>query len=101
VFGALMAWAFDARLHDALSAAGVPADVVSFVQNERAKLAAAALPPHIDPAVADATRRALGEAFVAGYRWIMLCSAALALGSAALAAAFVHAAAPSRARSAA
>jgi EmrB/QacA subfamily drug resistance transporter len=97
MFGTLMAWAFDASLHDALTSAAVPADVISFMHGERSKLAAAALPPHVDPGVADATRRALAEAFVAGFRWIMLASAALALGSAALAAAFVHAAPRSRA----
>ncbi|HEY6355642.1 MAG TPA: MFS transporter [Burkholderiaceae bacterium] len=91
VFGTLMAWAFDASLGDALPAAGVPADVASFMQGQRSRLAAAELPAGIDPALATATRRALGDAFVAGFRWIMVASAALALASAVIASAFIRA----------
>ena len=91
VFGTLMAWAFDASLRDALASAAAPADVVSFMQGERSKLAAAALPPNIDPALAGALRHALDEAFVAGFRWIMAASAVLALASALMAAAFIGA----------
>jgi hypothetical protein len=91
VFGTLMAWAFDASLRDALASAAAPADVVSFMQGERSKLAAAALPPNIDPALTAALRHALDEAFVAGFRWIMAASAVLALASALMAAAFIRA----------
>jgi EmrB/QacA subfamily drug resistance transporter len=100
MFGALMAWAFDASLRDALASAGVPADIVSFMQGERSKLAAAALPPKIDPAAAAATRHALDRAFVAGFRWIMVASAALALASAWMAVAFIRAGEPGAARAA-
>ncbi|HSW23726.1 MAG TPA: MFS transporter, partial [Burkholderiaceae bacterium] len=67
VFGTLMAWAFDASLRDSLAAAGVPADIVSSLQGQRSKLAAAELPAGIDAAAASAAQRALGEAFVAGF----------------------------------
>jgi EmrB/QacA subfamily drug resistance transporter len=91
VFGTLMAWAFDASLRDALQSAGVPADIASWLHGQRDRLAAAALPPDIDPAIAAAARQALGTAFVAGFRWIMVASAALALASALVASAFIGA----------
>ena len=91
VFGTLMAWAFDASLRDALASAAAPPDVMSFMQGERSKLAAAALPPNVDPALAAALRHALDQAFTAGFRWIMVASAALALASALMAAAFIRA----------
>jgi hypothetical protein len=93
VFGVLMAWAFDGHLGAALQAASVGPDVSAQLQRERDQLAAAALPPGLDAATAAAARRAIGDAFVAGFRWIMAVSAALALASAAIAALFVRGAA--------
>jgi hypothetical protein len=49
---------------------------------QRSKLAAIELPV---AAGAEAARAAIDHAFVAGYRWIMLVSAALAFASAAVA----------------
>lgn len=83
VFGAIMAWAFDAALAEHLQAAGASAQVTAFFEGERAKLAGAAMPPGVDAATAEALRRAVAEAFVAGFRWVMLLSAGLALLSAA------------------
>src|ERR1043165_1838248 len=74
-FGVLMAWAFDDHLSAALQAASVPPDVSALLQPARDQLAAAALPPELDAATAAAARRALGDAFVAGFRWIMGVSA--------------------------
>ena len=91
VFGTLMAWAFDASLRGGLQAAGVPADIASWLHGQRDRLAAATPPPDIDPAIATAARQALGAAFVAGFRWIMIASAALALASALVAGAFIGA----------
>ncbi|WP_398493647.1 MFS transporter [Variovorax sp.] len=83
VFGAIMAWAFDAALAEHLQTAGASAQVTAFFEGERAKLAGAAMPPGVDAATAEALRRAVAEAFVAGFRWVMLLSAGLALLSAA------------------
>ena len=91
IFGSLMAWAFDARLPEALQAANVPPDLAATVQAQRAKLAAVELPAHVGEAASVAVRRAVGEAFVAGFRWIMVVSAVLALAGAAVAALFVRA----------
>jgi len=89
MFGSLMAWAFDASLYDALQAMKLPDNAAAIVQGQRSALAALELPPHIDPASAAAIHRAVGDAFVAGFRWIMASSAALALASALIAAIFV------------
>lgn len=83
VFGAIMAWAFDAALAQQLRDMGASPQVAAFLQGERSKLAGAALPPGVDAATAAALRRAVAEAFVAGFRWVMLLGAALALLSAA------------------
>lgn len=90
IFGSLMAWAFDARLPEALQAAKVPPDLAAAVQAQRAKLAAVELPAHVGEAAAAVVRRAVGEAFVAGFRWIMVASSLLALAGAAVAALFIR-----------
>ena len=82
VFGAVMAWAFDAALAERLQAANASAQVTAFFEGERASLASAAMPPGVDAATAETLRRAVAEAFVAGFRWVMLLSAGLALLSA-------------------
>jgi len=89
VFGALMAAVFGPHLRGALSAAGVPADLAAQVWQQRDRLAAIDLPPGSAEAAAQAARGAVQDAFVAGYRWIMGVSAALALASAAVAALWV------------
>ena len=90
MFGTLMAWAFNGRLDDALPAANLPHDLVALVQRQRSRLAAVELPAGIDAASAAAVHRVVGDAFVAGFRWIMAISAGLALAAAAVAALFVR-----------
>jgi len=82
VFGAIMAWAFDAALADNLRGMGASAQVSAFLEGERSKLAGAALPPGVDAATAAAVKRAVAESFVTGFRWVMLLSAGLAVLSA-------------------
>jgi EmrB/QacA subfamily drug resistance transporter len=82
VFGAVMAWAFDAALADNLREMGASAQVSAFLEGERSKLAGAAMPPGVDAATAASVRRAVAESFVAGFRWVMLLSAGLAVLSA-------------------
>jgi hypothetical protein len=89
VFGALMAAVFAPHLRGALSAAGVPADLAAQVWQQRDRLAAIELPPGSAEGAVLAVRGAVQDAFVAGYRWIMGVSAALALASAAVAALWV------------
>ena len=61
---------------------GASAQVAAFLEGERSKLAGAALPPGVDAATAAALKRAVAESFVAGFRWVMLLSAGLAVLSA-------------------
>jgi hypothetical protein len=82
VFGLLMAWAFDARLDAGLRQIAAPPEVVDFLAGQRARLAEAALPPGIQGSAADTLREQIHAAYVSGFRWIMLASAALALLSA-------------------
>ena len=89
VFGSLMAAAFEPRLHAAVAGTGMPADLALAIWQQRDRLAAIELPAGTTEAVAQAARAAVQDAFVAGYRWIMACSAALALSSAAVAVAWL------------
>jgi EmrB/QacA subfamily drug resistance transporter len=82
VFGMVMAWVFDASLTGKLEAIDASREVVSFLDGQRDKLAGAVLPANIYGTSAAMIRRAIGESFVAGFRWIMLLSAGLALLSA-------------------
>jgi hypothetical protein len=95
IFGSLMAWAFERSLQAALPAAGLPADLVALVQGQRSRLAAVELPAGIAPASAAAIHRVVADAFVAGFRWVMAVSAALALASSLVAAFFVRSPQPS------
>jgi hypothetical protein len=82
IFGVVMAWAFDAMLADGLREAGASAETLAFFEGQRSRLAGAEMPPGIDAAAAAALKRAVAESFVAGFRWVMLLSAGLALLSA-------------------
>jgi EmrB/QacA subfamily drug resistance transporter len=81
--GVLLAQVFDARLHDALAQAGLPATAADAVFAQRARLAAIAPPPGLAPALAERVHHVVGIAFVAGFRAVMLACAALALAGAA------------------
>lgn len=82
VFGVVMAWAFDAALAAALREAAAPPEAVAFLQAQRHRLAAADMPPGLDAAMAQALQQGVHRAYIAGFRWVMGISAALALLSA-------------------
>jgi EmrB/QacA subfamily drug resistance transporter len=94
VFGGVMAWAFRGSLDAALQAAPLPADLVAQVQAQRSRLAAIELPSGIDPTQAATIHRAVSDAFVAGFRWVMAISAALAVASSLAAALLISGRAP-------
>lgn len=79
VFGMLLAAVFEASLREQLARLGLPADISAEVLGQRSKLAGAVLPAQIGPADAEALKRVIGTAFVAGFRWVMALSAGLAL----------------------
>ena len=81
VFGWLLAGVFDPHLRDAL-AATVPSDVADAAWAQRGRLAALEPPASASADAALAIRDATKAAFVAGFRAVMLTSAALALASA-------------------
>jgi hypothetical protein len=89
VFGALMAAVFEPGLRAALAAGGVSGDVLDAVWQQRARLAAIDAPQGSSDAMAQVVRGAVNDAFVSGYRWIMVVSAVLAVVSAAVAALWI------------
>ncbi|HEX6707211.1 MAG TPA: MFS transporter [Albitalea sp.] len=82
VFGMLMSAAFDAALAQKLSQLQLPAGLHDAIEGQRHRLAAIVVPDGVDQASASAIRQAVGEAFVAGFRRVMLACAALAALSA-------------------
>jgi EmrB/QacA subfamily drug resistance transporter len=89
VFGWLMASVFEPRLQAAIAAAGLRGDVADLIWSQRDNLAAIALPQGLPSEAGAAARDAVHEAFVAGYRWIMVASAGLAVASAGVAALWI------------
>jgi EmrB/QacA subfamily drug resistance transporter len=79
LFGIVMVHAFDSTLSARLPALDLPAPLVKAVDEQRHKLAAIEVPDGVDAAAASAARQAVGDAFVAGFRQVMLACAALAL----------------------
>lgn len=82
VFGMVMARVFDSSLSGQLADLDVPREVVAFLEGERDKLAGAALPDGAGESAAAELRQAIGMAYVAGFRRVMLICAGLALLSA-------------------
>jgi EmrB/QacA subfamily drug resistance transporter len=89
VFGLIMASIFNRSLASHLERAELAPPVIEAVQLQRSKLAAIEVPASTDARAAALARLAIGEAFVTGFRWIMLISAALAVASAASALALI------------
>ncbi len=85
LFGIILAAFFNQALDAGLAAIAPPPDVLSTLDAERIKLAAAALPAGLDPDLADALRNAINEAFINGFRAVMVLSTLLAIGSAVIA----------------
>jgi hypothetical protein len=80
---------FEPRLQAAMASAGLRREVADAIWSQRDNLAAIALPPGLAGDAAAAARDAVHQAFVAGYRWIMVASAGLSLASAAVAALWI------------
>jgi MFS family permease len=83
LFGLIMTSMFDRALHNQLERAAVAPQVIEAIEKQRDKLAAIELPESIDAGDKTSARQAIAEAFVTGFRAIMLICAALALASAA------------------
>ena len=83
LFGLIMASIFNRTLHSELERAELTPALVAAVDQQLEKLAAIELPATTDTREKTLAQRAIAGAFVTGFRWIMLISAALALASAA------------------
>jgi EmrB/QacA subfamily drug resistance transporter len=85
VFGVLLTWAFDRRLDRALAATHAPRELLAAMSAQRQKLAGMVLPANTPADVAASLKHTIGVSFVAGFRDVMLLSAALSLLSAVVA----------------
>jgi EmrB/QacA subfamily drug resistance transporter len=81
-FGIVMNLAFNASLDRHLKTLDIAPDKLQTVEAQRAKLAAIALPAEASDQEQAALKGAIGQSYVSGFRWVMLLSACLALGSA-------------------
>jgi EmrB/QacA subfamily drug resistance transporter len=82
VFGIVMNLAFNTSLDRHLNTLAIAPDKLHVVEAQRAKLAAIELPATASEPEQAALKNAIGHAYVSGFRWVMLLSALLALGSA-------------------
>jgi hypothetical protein len=85
LFGLVLAQRFGTALDHALASLQLPADALAALAGERAKLAAASLPPGLDGEQQILLQAAIMNAFVAGYRWVMILASLLAFTGAAVA----------------
>lgn len=84
VFGIVMVSAFASRLNHRLAALALPGSVLEAIQANEIKLAGLQVPAGVDVATKDAIQKAVGEAFVFGFRIVVLLCAGLSVASAAV-----------------
>jgi Major Facilitator Superfamily len=86
VLGIVMVDAFKFRLDRSLSHLNLGAEVIRYVHAHVTRLAGMDMPPRLSAAAASAMRSAIDQAFVFGFRIVMLTCALLAAASGAVAA---------------
>jgi hypothetical protein len=89
VLGAFIYGAFSISLDARLEKMEMPGEVRSAMEAAKADLGAAEAPASVNDGMEAQIERAIDESFVAGFRAVMLASAALALSSALIAALMV------------
>jgi MFS family permease len=82
VLGVLMFGSFGSSLDSRLATVDLPPEARQQLQEEKVKLGAAEAPEYLDPTLNTQVERAIDEAFVSGYRVVMLVATAMALVSA-------------------
>lgn len=82
VLGIVMLHAFNNYLDRRLTTLNLSPEARQTLDGQRAKLAGAELPENLDPALRQATKQAIDEAFVYGFRSVMAVAIALAVLSA-------------------
>jgi EmrB/QacA subfamily drug resistance transporter len=90
VLGAFIYGAFSASLDARMERMDMPDDIQSAMEAAKADLGAAEAPERVDARTEARIERAIDESFVAGFRFVMLASAGLALASALVAALLVR-----------
>ncbi len=85
VFGVVMTAAFGADLNRELTSASIPEKAQSELRSNEIKLGALHAPQGVAPVVASTIDHAIGNAFVFGFRLMMMICSALALAGAATA----------------
>jgi MFS family permease len=82
VFGIIMMHSFDNQLDRELQTLGAGPEIKQALADQRSRLAAAEIPKNVDPALGQTLRQVVKEAFVYGFRRVMLVAMILALLSA-------------------
>jgi EmrB/QacA subfamily drug resistance transporter len=90
VLGVIMFIGFGSGLDARLAALNLPPEARQQLEEEKVKLGAAQAPEGLDAAQSANVDRAIDEAFVSGYRVVMLVAAAMALASALSAAVLIE-----------
>ena len=85
ILGAVMVAAFGYSLRHSLSSMNLNGDIVHELESNATRLGSLDAPSNADPGTVAAIRSAIAEAFVFGFRLIMLLCAGLAIASAAVA----------------
>jgi EmrB/QacA subfamily drug resistance transporter len=96
VLGVLMFVSFSSSLDGRLAALDLPPEARQQLEEEKVKLGAARVPDGLDAASGAGVEQAIDEAFVSGYRTVMLVAAATALASAISAALLIEGRKPRR-----
>jgi EmrB/QacA subfamily drug resistance transporter len=85
VLGIVMASAFDYRLNQSLGKLSLPPGALRNIQAQEIKLAGLQVPPGLDAITGAEVKRLTGQAFVFGFRLVMLICAGLAAAGSAVA----------------
>jgi hypothetical protein len=85
VLGIVMLSVFNRSLDSQLATLNISPSVQEFLNTQRGRLAGVELPESIPAHTRELLAVAINRSFIAGFRWVMLIGAALALGSAAIA----------------
>jgi predicted MFS family arabinose efflux permease len=85
VLGIVMVKAFSSHLNRSLAGLSLPSYIPQELQANEIKLAGLQAPAGLDPAAYGAINESVGEAFIYGFRIVMLICAGLSLASAAVA----------------
>ena len=95
VFGTVMVSAFGSRLNRSLANLSLPPDTVHQLQANKIRLAGLQVPAGLAPSTAAAVKKSIAEAFVFGFRLVMVVCAGLCALSAVIALRFTSKAASS------